>query len=361
MIEINSSAVADAASVANWDRPSSDILNSEFQDRLADSLVADDESVRPLSDFDIDSASDERLAEEWANGEQADFAEEGTDEAEQPEVDYEEARQEFRDELEFNQILDRAKESIQEQEQPQAEAVEFTPAEINAQIAQLDHDLHEGRLKGFIDLGAAERFTSGLTALTSTPGVPETGAALDAAAVARPTSWLGVNCIERYIQGERLENSTPMHPTAALVLGGELIKGLGGDPQQTTVQQKQEFAHFAQQAYLNTLAAIDTYGIDAPLHLLTHGEMAQLAGDRLLQIFGPAEATMPPHLALGMGNLFTELVRDHVRAYVAIAQRQQQRTQSGTRTARTRSRFRSNADLFDDEAEQIYRLRKGRL
>src|SRR3954470_18493292 len=52
-----------------------DVSRAEEQAAIADSLIADDETVRPLSSFNIDSAADERLAEEWPN-EQADFIEE---------------------------------------------------------------------------------------------------------------------------------------------------------------------------------------------------------------------------------------------------------------------------------------------
>src|SRR6202521_1783782 len=128
MIDVNSGAVADAMALGDFSLPASDVRNAESQSALGDSLVADDESVRPLESFNFDSAAEERSEEEYGEGE------EESEESDDGGFDADELGQRFADEYQHEQILNDA-----QRQQQEPAPVEVTVQDI-AESVQATHE-----------------------------------------------------------------------------------------------------------------------------------------------------------------------------------------------------------------------------
>lgn len=329
-VEFQSASVADAASMADWDKPASDISNAEFQDRLADSLL-DPEGARPMSELyeHFDDVADERMQEEWANGEQVDFAEgaEGTEETEQSVLEADATGQEFADDEEFNKVLDHGEDWLREQENAQQpEARELTPAEINAGIEQLGQAVEQ---LGLNDPAAAQQLAYDLTAPFS--AAPNS---IDADGLGSTMSKVVLSALQIHEAQDGNSNLGPILPQAAQAFTAEFLAAFGIDPRMMEVDS-QRFAGVVLVGTLNFLDAVANYGPRAGLEQLNGPAGAEWFARELNACFG-INAPMARETALHLADAGGRYILSLLGKLPQAAERQEQpaRRAQSRRTSR---------------------------
>jgi hypothetical protein len=347
MIDINSPSVADAASLANFDRPSSDISNASFQSALQESLVAEGESV-PLSSIDIDGTADERVQEEWPN-EQADFAEQSADDSEQEPAN-QNLTEQYEEMVEENEILDAAEQSLQEQEnQPPHE---LTPAELNAGIQQLGERAEQ---LGMNDAASAQQLAYELTAPFG--AAPNT---IDSQVLGSVMSKTVLSALDIYTaNGGNLEGLGAIPPAAAQAFTSDLLSAMHVDPRMASVDSN-ALASLVLGATLNVVDTVNRYGLDARVEQFNAPEVAEFFVSNLYRVFG-VDAPVNRAEALHIADSFAKYVQSGLRqASARIGPQQRTQQQRTPRRSSARRTFESNNDIFGD-TEVLERIRMERL
>ena len=350
MIDINSPAVADATSLADFSKPSSDVTNSSFQDALADSLVAEGESV-PLSSIDIDSAADSRMSEEWESGfddepaepeQYANSEQDDEQRAEPPEFDDE-----------HNAILDDAEQYLAQQ---QAEANRpLTPAELNAGIQQLGERADQ---LGMNDQTAAQTLAYNLSVPFG--AAPNT---IDSQALGSVMSKTVLSALDIYTaNGGNLEGLGGIPPAAAQAFTSDLLSAMHVDPRMASVDSN-ALASLVLGATLNVVDTVNRYGLDARVENFNDPRVAEFFVSNLYRAFG-VDAPVNRAEALHIADSFAKYVMSGLRQ-ASARQVQPQPQRSGKRQAASRSGkvlpWNSNRDVFDEEAITYYREQHGKL
>lgn len=351
-IDINSQSVADALSVADTDRPYSDISNSDFQSKLVDSLVADDESVRPMASYDIDGVSDERLEEEWPN-ESVDIFEQDTEQAEPQDFDADALGQQFADEYEHEQLLNKAQGAVQQQEQQEPAAVEWTPREAYRASQDLERQVVES---GLTNPESAERLAASLESVgmdASTVNAP----ALDIFLAKVESSGL-----DAYRQsGGDMSNLAPIQTAIAQEVHEQFNVAWRMEP--TTPGDAQLVSRACWLGNFGFHKAVDDFGIDAPIYKLNPGQGAEMVVNAIAQAKGYAGPPLPREYCVQITNPIVERWREQLRQRLAneAESGETEQQQPARQTRRATSRFSTNRDIFDSQAEELYRARRGKL
>jgi hypothetical protein len=338
-IPIESASVADAATFADWERPSSDISNAVFQDRLADSLV-DPEGARPLNSFDVDSASDERMAEEWPNG----FGDEA--EGVPPGGD---------DELLGDIEAQQQPEYVAEQEQAPDAETQAEPQSIHDGLQALDATIEQYQLN---DPESAGEFTN---AFCDAFGVNAVTAGVDAQALGNVMSKTALSALNVYEAcGGDPSRVQPIPEEAAQAFTREFVKSWGLDPREVQVDA-QGLTNTVLGGVLNFLHTYQSFnGRVTDMDQLNSADNAVHYLGGILRAFG-IDAVPDRAIAIRFADACGNYLLNFLGKVQQIQQPAPKASRSSRRGGNSPSRFQSNRDIFDDEAEEMYRREHGRL
>lgn len=149
----------------------------------------------------------------------------------------------------------------------------------------------------------------------------------------------------------------PVDQQAAEMFAAQFLPALGHDGP----VDSQGLANTIFEAAKNVLATLARTGIDAPTQQINSPENVQMYAQRFYEAIG-GQGRVNPVTAQKLANAFAGFVQAKVRT----AQSSQSRPNSrgGKRSSpnsKPKSRFETNADIFDAEAEEIYRREHGKL
>jgi hypothetical protein len=332
MIDINSGAVADAMALGDFSLPASDVRNAESQSALADSLVADDESVRPLESFNFDSAAEERSEEEYGEGEE---------ESDDGGFDPDEVGQRFADEYQHEQILNDA----QRQQEEQA-PVEVTAQDI-AESVQATHEfIAEHQL---VDVAETATMVSELgldPARTESAG--------------QSMALLGITSVQRLENaGWNPENVTPLQRAQAQAVHDVVLSEMFGvDPRLSPVANPQAFGADVMFFVDNLMSTINTLGVNATLQQINNNPAWSMAVCNCLRRHFRNNEPIDRETAVQAADSLSKPLQGFARRLAALRQEAPARS---SRSRQVGSRFLTHQDLFDDEGETLYRRGHGRL
>jgi hypothetical protein len=254
-----------------------------------------------------------------------------------------------------------------EQEQPQNqtenqteayEQVELSPAEIQQGIQQLGETVEQ---LGLNDQEAATNLAYDLSAPFGAD--PRT---IDSQALGQTMASAVLSAVQ--ISDGGVENLGPVPAHAAQAFTGDFLRSLGVDPRTTQVDS-QQFANVMLSGLVNFIDTVKVHGVNASLDRLNSPEASEWFAKGVLQAFGstnPVTREYALHLADAGGKYILSVLRNLEQAQPQPRQgrqtgRQGQGSRSGSRQKSTRSPFRTNNDIFDDEALNYYSKMHGRL
>jgi hypothetical protein len=345
-------SLADAMTLQNHDLPSSDVRNTQFQEGVANSLL-DPEGARPLSSFNIDSTAEERIAEEWPNSEQVDFLEEASDgEAENPEAD-----------LEIDEFVKlSAQEAAELQTHEEESSAELTEQNIQEGVEQLNVYVEAN---GLNDPGLARSSADEFYAAFGAEGFGSVN--YEAWGMMDAKSSLSVRQIYDAVGGD-VDQVPPVPPVSAAMFSQDFIRANGADPRLMQVKYPDLLANTVFQAKWNAYDSVRRGQSD--VQQINNPNVSIQAVENVMRAVGASEdliASVPREQKLHVADVWmrNELKRqsayDEFFHQAQAAQRRSVRGSNRSASRRSSSRFKSNSDLFDLEAEQEYRLREGRL
>jgi hypothetical protein len=242
--------------------------------------------------------------------------------------------------------------SRQEAEQPSE--VEVSPQAVQESIQQLDQFVGE---RGLVDPGESALLASAL-------GVDRANSAPLGNVLAKVT----VSALEVLGQtGGDLSKVPPISREAAVAFSNEFLRACGADPRQSNANP-QQLAQVVLGGTLSFIDAVNKFGLNASMDQLNTAEASEWFANALFQCFGQTQQVDRQYalsLADSAGRYVLAVLKklDGQRS----EQPQQGRRQSqGSRSGRGqrssgRSRFKTNADIFDSEAEEMWRVQHGRL
>jgi len=321
-----------------------DITAAIEQDQVATSLLSDSDQQALAAEYDPSLAGViDRGEEEQEYG--AEFEDQGeldpeADDREQVNWGLEAEKELY---LQEQERLQQEQEAQDPQEQPQ----QLSPQEIQEGIQQLDHDVQEMQLADPAET-AILASSLGLDAANSA----QLGHALAKVGMSVEDIWQKT--------GGDLTKAPAIPREAAVAFSNELLRSMGVDPRMEQVNPERLSATVFIGAY-NLLNAVSQHGLNAGMEVLNSPEGAMWFAENFLQCIGgngPVNLEGALRLADSCGRYFLSVwnrLDSHYQAQEQPARQSRASRSSG------RSRFQSNADLFDEEAESLYRHEHGRL
>jgi hypothetical protein len=320
-----------------------DITAAIEQDQVATSLLSDSDQQALAAEYDPSLAGViDRGEEEQEYG--AEFEDQGDPEADdRDQVNWGlEAEKELY--LQEQERLQQEQEAQEPQEQPQ-----LSPQEIQAGIQQLDQVVTELQLN---DPAEAAQLATDLQLPANCAG--PLGQVMAKTALSALGVWEQA--------GGDLSRVPPIPQEAAVAFSNDLLRALGVDPRMSETNPQQLADTFMLGAF-SFIDAVHQHGVHASLETLNSPEGAQFFANNLmacLGVEGPADREAALRLADAGGRYLLSVLQ----RWGAVQQEQQPQPSQRSRSSgqrSSRSRFQSNSDLFDDEAEAAYRHEHGRL
>jgi hypothetical protein len=301
-----------------------DITDAVAQDAIADSLLGD----QPTEEMG------EQYQEQDSGAEQSD--------------DWQQITDELRGETQRIEA-----DSRQDAQQP---SEEVTAQAVQESSQQLDQFVGE---RGLVDPAESALLASAL-------GVDRANSAPLGNVLAKVT----VSALDVLGQtGGDLSKVPPISREAAVAFSNEFLRAIGADPRMSNANPEQ-LAHVVLAGTLSFLQAAGTYGLNASLDQLNSGEAAEWFANALFQCFG-SNQTADRQYALGIADAGGRYILSILRKLDGQQSQQPQRRahSSSSRSGRGQqrsgqrsggwSRMRTNTDIFDQDAEEEYRLRHG--
>lgn len=328
-----------------------DIESAIEQDQLATSLLSDSDQqglATEQGDFDRSLAGVIDRGDEVTEEYGAEFEEQGEFDANGD--DREQVNWALRADTElYRQEQERVQQEQEALEQPEQE---LSPQEIQQGMQQLDQDVQELQLADPVET-AILASSLGLDAANSAP----LGHALAKVGMSVQDIWEKT--------GGDLTKVPTIPREAAVAFSNELLRSFGVDPRTETGVDPERLSATVFIGAYNLLNAVAEHGLNASMEVLNSPEGAMWFAQNFRDCIGGGNE--PPNLegalrlADSCGRYFLS-VWNRQSAQQAQQPRQSQGSRSSGRSQRSsRSRFESNSDLFDDEAESLWRREHGRL
>jgi hypothetical protein len=318
------------------------LLDAQEQEAIADSLMS------------------APVVGSWRDGVLSDTGETTTHD---PQTDREPGGQERIDD--WQQITDELRGEPERSQQPQAqpeaaEQAELSPAEIQQGIQQLSDTVEQ---LGLNDQEAAASLAYDLSVpFGSDPR------SIDSQALGQTMAQAVLSAVQIAENGGENLGPVPLH--AAQAFTGDFLRSLGVDPRTTQVDS-QQFANVVISGLVNFIDTVKVHGVNASLDRLNSPEMCEWFAKGVLQSFGvtdPVTREYALHLADAGGKYILSVLRNLEQAQPqqrqsrqAGRQSQGSRAGSGRQKSNGAPRFKSNNDIFDDEAMNTCQLHHGRL
>jgi hypothetical protein len=306
-----------------------DITAAIEQDQVATSLLSDSDQQALAAEYDPSLAGViDRGEEEQEYG--AEFEDQGDPEADdRDQVNWGlQAEKELY--LQEQERLQQEQEGQEPQEQPQ-----LSPQEIQEGIQQLDQDVQEMQLADPAET-AILASSLGLDAANSAP----LGHALAKVGMSVEDIWQKT--------GGDLTRAPAIPREAAVAFTNELLRSFGVDPRTETGVDPERLSATVFIGAYNLLNAVAQHGLNAGIEVLNSPEGSKWFAENFLQCIGgqgPVNLEGALRLADSCGRYFLSVwnrLDSHYQAQEQPARQSRASRSSG------RSRFQSNADLFDE-------------
>jgi hypothetical protein len=292
--------------------------------------------------------------QEWHGAERDDSE---SDERDELPEELQELQYEVRDEL--------AKQLAQEQ----AQNANSQPT-TNAAMQEIDTIIEAS------GLNAPERIAECASSFSSVLGLREDQAPTDPQGFSNTMDRVTVSAasVANAVMSGRLQSIPPVSVEAGQALAKDFMGAFGADSRLLPARNAQELGQLFFDSDVNIIATGEHLGWPEDASAVNDLGMAMHFAQRLMAAFGGNPKSVDPVAALRLADWRYGMVRSTL---MATAQRQ-----TGTRpglkpqglenryaalkgrssqAGRGRSRFQTNQDLFDSEAEEIYRIEHGRL
>jgi hypothetical protein len=294
--------------------------------------------------------------EEW-QGAERDNSE--SDERDELPEELQELQYEVRDEL--------ARQLAREQAAPNSSAGQQTP---NPALQEIDTIIEAS------GLNTPERTAECASSFCSALGLREDQTAMDAQGFSNTMDRVTVSAasVANAVMSGRMQSLPPVSMEAGQALAKDFLDAFGVDSRLLPARNAQELGQLFFDSDVNIIATGEQLGWPDDASAVNDLGMAMHFAQRLMAAFGGNPRSVDPAAALRLADWRYGMVRSTL---MATAQRpaggarqtgygrtQGHRLHSGTGLSfpgRGRSRFQTNQDLFDSEAEEIFRIEHGRL
>jgi len=276
------------------------------------------------------------------------------DERDELPEELQELQYEVRDEL--------AKQLAQEQAGQNPNALEQTP---NAALEQIDTIIEAS------GLNAPERTAECASSFCSALGLREDQTTMDPQGFSNTMDRVTVSAasVANAVMSGRLQSVPPVSVEAGQALAKDLMGSFGVDSRLLPARGAQELGQLFFDSDVNIIATGEHLGWPEDASAVNDLGMAMHFAQRLMAAFGGNPKSVDPAAALRLADWRYAMVRSTLMATAQRPAGTARQAGSGrtpahrlaSGTGRGRSRFQTNQDLFDSEAEEIYRIEHGRL
>jgi hypothetical protein len=311
---------------------------------------------------ELPEVDDEEAAPAYLERQEWQAAERDPDRDQDSESDERDELPEELQELQYEVRDELAKQLALEQAAQNPNALEQTP---NAALEQIDTIIEAS------GLNAPERTAECASSFCSALGLREDQTAIDPQGFSNTMDRVTVSAasVASAVMSGRLQSIPPVSVEAGQALAKDFMGAFGADSRLLPARNAQELGQLFFDSDVNIIATGEHLGWPEQASAVNDLGMAMHFAQRLMAAFGGNPKSVDPAAALRLADWRYGMVRSTL---MATAQRPAgttkqagsgrtpaQRLHSGT--GQGRSRFQTNQDLFDSEAEEIYRIEHGRL
>jgi hypothetical protein len=235
----------------------------------------------------------------------------------------------------------------------------------NAALEQIDTIIEAS------GLNTPERTTECASSFCSALGLREDRTAMDPQGFSNTMDRVTVSAasVANAVMSGRLQSVPPVSVEAGQALAKDLLGSFGVDSRLLPARSAQQLGQLFFDSDVNIIATGEHLGWPEDASAVNDLGMAMHFAQRLIAAFGGNPKSVDPAAALRLADWRYGMVRSTLMAtaqrpagtarHAGSGRTQGHRLASGT--GRGTSRFHTNQDLFDSEAEEIYRIEHGRL
>jgi hypothetical protein len=327
--------------------------------------------AQELPEVDEEEAAPAYLdRQEWQGAEREEDS--AADERDELPEELQELQYEVRDELARQLAQEQGQKDVTQNEVTQNPSAAQQPT-ANAALEQIDTIIEAS------GLNAPERTAECASSFCSALGLREDQTAMDAQGFSNTMDRVTVSAasVANAVMSGRLQSVPPVSVEAGQALAKDFLGSFGVDSRLLPARNAQQLGQLFFDSDVNIIATGEHLGWPEDASAVNDLGMAMHFAQRLMTAFGGNPKSVDPAAALRLADWRYGMVRSTL---MATAQRPAggarqagsgrtvgHRVASGTGlssssgTGRGRSRFQTNQDLFDHEAEEIYKTEHGRL
>jgi hypothetical protein len=266
------------------------------------------------------------------------------------------------------EVRDELARQLAEEQAGQSPNAQATP---NAALQEIDTIIEAS------GLNAPERTAECASSFCSALGLREDQTAMDAQGFSNTMDRVTVSAasVANAVMSGRLQSVPPVSVEAGQALAKDLMGSFGVDSRLLPAQNAQQLGQLFFDSDVNIIATGEHFGWPEDASAVNDLGMAMHFAQRLMAAFGGNPKSVDPAAALRLADWRYGMVRSTLMAtaqrpagtarQAGNARTRGNRLASGTGLrsgmGRGGSRFQTNQDLFDSEAEEVYRIEHGRL